>query len=245
MRIALISDIHGNLAALEAVLADLDTENIDKIVCLGDVALFGPQPRQVLARLKKLGHPVVMGNTDAWALDPQPFALRDEDSHRFYEVELWGARQLSVADLDYVNSFQPSVEITFSEGESLLCYHGSPRSNTDVILSTTLDDELEQMLTGFQATVMAGGHTHAQMLRRFGETTLMNPGSTGLAIIADPSTGKIRSPAWAEYAVVSWQADCLRIEFRRTPFDVTRLIRTALASDMPHADWWVRGRAGN
>lgn len=240
MQIALISDIHGNLPALEAVLAELEAEGIDQMVCLGDVALFGPQPRPVLALLKEVACPVVMGNTDAWALDPGPFEARDEDSHRFYGIELWGARELTTGALDYLSSFQPSVEVPFGGGESLLCYHGSPRSNTDTILSTTPDDELDPMLSDYQAIVMAGGHTHTQMLRRFRRTTLINPGSTGLPIVLDASTGKVRSPAWAEYALVGWQAGALGIEFRRTPYDIDSLIEVALACGMPHAEWWVR-----
>ncbi len=125
MKIALISDIHGNLPALEAVLAELNAEGVDEIVCLGDVALFGPQPRQVLAILRELGCPVVMGNTDAWALDPQPFEQRDEDSHRFYEVELWAVRQLSPSDLDQIGSFRPLVEIPLGGGENLLCFQAA------------------------------------------------------------------------------------------------------------------------
>jgi putative phosphoesterase len=244
MRIALISDIHGNLPALDAVLAELDAAAIDQIVCLGDVALFGPQPREVLARLKELGGPVVMGNTDAWALAPLPFEIRDEDSHRFYEVELWGARQLSAVDLDYMGSFQPSVETPLGSGQSLLCFHGSPRSNTEAILSTTPDDELGLMLSGCQVAIMAVGHTHAQMMRRFGATTLINPGSAGLPIVPDPLTGKARNPPWAEYAVVGWQAGSPRIEFRRTLYETSGLIRSALVCGMPHAEWWVRGWTG-
>jgi predicted phosphodiesterase len=240
MQIALISDIHGNLPALVAVLAELDAGGIHQIVCLGDVALFGPQPREVLSVLRELACPMVMGNTDAWALDPQPFEARDEDSPRFYKIELWGAGQLSADDLEYMSSFQPCVEITLGAGDNLFCFHGSPRSNTDAILSTTADDELAPMLSGWQATLMASGHTHTQMLRRFGETTLLNPGSAGLPVIPDPLTGKARSPAWAEYAVVSWQAGDLQIEFRRTAYDTSELIRAALSSGMPHAGWWAR-----
>ena len=244
MQIALISDIHGNLPALKAVLAELKAEGINQVVCLGDVALFGPQPAQVLGLLRELECPVVMGNTDAWALAPRPIEVRDEDSHRFYEVELWGARQLSPSDLDYVRCFQPTVELPLGRGTKLLCYHGSPRSNADVLLSTTSDDELQPMLSGFQATVMAGGHTHAQMLRRFGKAMLINPGSAGLPIEPALSTGRVRHPPWAEYAVVAYQAGGLRIEFRRTPFDSAALVQDALACGMPHADWWVRDWTG-
>jgi predicted phosphodiesterase len=70
MRIAIISDIHGNMVALDAALADIESEHVDQIVCLGDVAEFGPHPREVLARLRALGCPVIMGNTDERLIDP-------------------------------------------------------------------------------------------------------------------------------------------------------------------------------
>jgi predicted phosphodiesterase len=83
MRLALISDIHGNLVALEAVLAEIAQQNIahdsQHILCLGDVAAFGPQPLQVLARLQTIGCPVVMGNTDTEDDLEQAFA-----GHRAY-----------------------------------------------------------------------------------------------------------------------------------------------------------------
>jgi predicted phosphodiesterase len=73
MRMALISDIHGNLVALEAVMNDLERQGAERMVCLGDVAASGPQPRGVLQRLQALDCPVVMGNADAWLLEPQEY----------------------------------------------------------------------------------------------------------------------------------------------------------------------------
>jgi predicted phosphodiesterase len=235
-----MSDLHGNLAALEAVLADLDAQGIDQLVCLGDVAAFGPQPQEVFARLRALGCPIVMGNTDAWLLNPRPHETRDQDSQRVTEVELWSARQLSSADLDFVRTFQPTVELPLGGGATLLCFHGSPRSNSDLITATTQDSELEGMLGGFQAAVMAGGHSHSQMLRRFGDTMLINPGSAGLPYERVRAMGRVCHPPWAEYAVVGSVGRSLSIEFRRTPLDVDALIQVALDSGMPHAEWWIQ-----
>ncbi len=70
MRLALISDIHGNNVALEAVLTAISTQNITQVICLGDVASTGPQPCEVIKRLREIGCPVVMGNMDVWLLQP-------------------------------------------------------------------------------------------------------------------------------------------------------------------------------
>ncbi len=82
MRIALISDIHGNAVALDIVLDALKKQQVDSIICLGDVAASGPQPCQVIERLRAIGCPVVMGNTDDWLLQPQLKDKTDDFSRR-------------------------------------------------------------------------------------------------------------------------------------------------------------------
>ena len=245
MKIAIVSDVHGNLLALDAVLHEIQTEGIDRLVCLGDVAAFGPQPREVLERLRGLrvqpatrAH-FVMGNTDAWLLDPASHETRDANTQGVTEVEMWAARQLTGADRTFIQSFQPTVEVELDGGQLLLCFHGSPKALSDMIVDTTPEAELERMLAGVAGTVMAGGHSHAQMLRRHGELMLINPGSVGLPYQTSRATGEVRHPAWAEYAVVDANAGSLSVVFRRVSYDVQKLIQEALSCGMPHSEWWV------
>jgi hypothetical protein len=98
------------------------------------------------------------------------------------------------------------------------------------------------MLDGRRANAMAGGHSHMQMLRRCGETPLVNPGSVGPPYERALATGIAHHPPWAEYAVVGWAQASISVEFRRVPFDANALIQLALQSGMPHARWWTRGR---
>jgi putative phosphoesterase len=265
MRVALIADIHGNFVALEAVLANIAKERIHQIICLGDVAATGPQPRQVVERLRAIACLVVMGNADAWLLDPKPSNQTDETSRHLAEIDLWCATQLSHADLEYIRTFQPTVEILLDGNTSLLCFHGSPRSNTEIIESTTPEEALDRMLAGFHATVMAGGHTHTQMLRRHRDTIIINPGSVGLpferARIPDEQFNneqqtiaalktivfertktpeEVYNPSWAEYALVSSIDASLNIELRRVPLDIDAVVQAALDSGMPHSEWWVK-----
>jgi putative phosphoesterase len=202
MTVALISDIHCNLAALEAVLDALRAEPPDEIVCLGDVAATGPQPREVLHRLQGLGCPMVMGNADAELLDvPPPAPETDEEARRITDISRWCAAQLDDADRAFLASFQPKVEISLGEERRLLCCHGSPRSYDDVIVATTSDDELDGMIAGHDATIIAGGHTHIRMLRGYRGREIVNPGSVGLAYQFFPD-GSVRVPPWAEFALV-------------------------------------------
>jgi putative phosphoesterase len=230
VKTALIADVHGNLVALEAVLADIERRGAERVVCLGDVAATGPQPCEVIARLRELECPVVMGNTDQWLLDPTDDGDDDEDSHRIVEIDLWVRDQLEARDLAYLQTFPPLIELGW-----LLCYHGSPRSNEDVIVTTTPEAELERMLGGHAEQVLAGGHTHVQMLRRHNHSLVINPGSVGMPYERLPD-GTFHNPPWAEYAVVRRG----RIEFRRVPLDVRAVAGAALESGMPHAGWWVK-----
>jgi predicted phosphodiesterase len=236
MRIALISDIHGNLVSLEAALADVDRESVDQIVCLGDVASLGPQPCEVVARLRALGCACIMGNHDADLVHPD----WDPESDRWTtQVTAWCADQLSEADLGYLRSFQPLVEIPLGSRAALLCYHGSPRSNTDRILPTTPPEELDEMLAGHTATVMAGGHNHVQMIRRHKSTVIVDVGSVGLPFDQMPFEGLPAFVPWTEYGIVSWVNDVLSVDLRRVPIDLHAVKQAALASDMPGIDYWV------
>jgi putative phosphoesterase len=239
MRLALLSDIHGNPLALETVLADLSRRAIDQIVCLGDVAALGPHPCEAVERLQAVGCPVVMGNTDEWLLDPVPQEPESELEKRAMEAELWSARQLSPTHLDYLRTFQPEIEFPLEGGQNLLCFHASPLSNLKGITPATPAEELERLLAGRRATVIAAGHTHEQMLRRFGDLTLVNPGSVGFPAEVDPVSGRVQRPPWAEYALLESSGGALAIEFRRVPYDIAPNVEAVRRSGMPHAEAWA------
>ena len=203
MKIALVADIHGNLAALEAVAAALAVEWIDRVVCLGDVASTGPQPHEVLARLRELGWPVVMGNADAELLAPgDALPSASEDDRKIADITRWCADQIDDDDRAHIATFQPTIEASLGGGRRLHCCHGSPRSFNDVIVATTPDEELDEFLTGVEADVIAGGHTHRRMLRAHRGREIVNPGSVGLAYEFHPD-GSVRVPPWAEFAILT------------------------------------------
>jgi putative phosphoesterase len=241
VRVAILSDIHGNLVALEAVLTDLALEPPDQMICLGDVAATGPEPQATIDRLEHTGCRVVMGNTDAWLLDPQPEAGNDEDARRIEAIDFWCAAQLSRANREYLATFQPTVEVELGDDTTLLCFHGSPTSNTDVLLATPPEEELDRLFAGRRAAVMAGGHTHQPMIRRHRGMLIVNPGSVGLPFERGPAAGQVRNPPWAEYALIRWNSGQLGVELRRVPIDSEAVIERALASGMPHAEWWAEG----
>lgn len=241
-RVALLADIHGNAVALGAVLRDLERQRIDQVVCLGDVFATGPQPRAALAALRRLGCPVVMGNADVWLLDPAP-AAGDDDGRRWLAIDAWCLGQLGADDLAFVRTFRPTVELALGDGQTVLCFHGSPRSNRESLRAAAPEAELARALGGAEATVLAGGHTHEPLLRRVGRSLLVNPGSIGLPF-ERPTAGANdvgRNPPWGEYAIVAIDAGHLEVGFRRVPLDVDAVIAAALDSGMPEAAWWAEG----
>jgi len=176
MRIAFISDIHGNFHSLELVLADIQQSQVNQIVCLGDVASLGPQPREVIARLRELGIPIVMGNHDNYLLTPE---LMKDQLPWLRTTELWGLEQLSTDDLDFIRTFKPYLKFSLDPNTTLLAFHGSPRSNEEFLYPDTLPEDMEEAFTGQTAQVLVGGHTHVQMVTQFKGKTFLNPGSVG------------------------------------------------------------------
>ncbi|HET7567735.1 MAG TPA: metallophosphoesterase family protein, partial [Gaiellaceae bacterium] len=165
MRLALLSDQHGNDVAFAAALADVERLGVDEVVCLGDVVQGGPQPAETLDRLAALGCATVLGNADAFLLEvpadsPEPIGERQ------LEVREWTLSQLSPAHLQQIRSFQPVVRREL-DGVALLCFHGSPRSYDDVLLPE-LGEEALAPFRGHDATLLAGGHTHLQWTTRIG-----------------------------------------------------------------------------
>lgn len=235
MRVGLISDLHGNLEALEAVLAELERDRLDQLVCLGDLTV-GPQGPETLALVRRLGCPVVQGNWDAWLAEGIP-PLRGDHGRKLVEQGEWWTEQLSPADLKYLGELPSTLELEL-DGGGLLCFHGSPRSHSDAIHFGTTDDELEALLDGREATILAGGHTHMQLLRPYGRSLFLNPGSVGLPFERWPPSDATRVLPWAEYAVLEVGRQ-LSVDLRRVDYDVEGLLRLTLESGMPHAEWWV------
>ncbi|MGI8689182.1 MAG: metallophosphoesterase family protein [Thermomicrobiales bacterium] len=235
MRIGLIADIHGNCIALDTVLAALERERVNELICLGDVAALGPQPGEVIARLRELGCPVVMGNTDAWLLASSPVTGADAIDRT---MTPWCVAQLTDEDRAYVGAFPAVIKRSLGAGRTLLCFHGSPRSFDDKIIAATPDNDLDAMFSGYNAAILTGGHTHIAMMRRYRDYQIINPGSVGL-----PGIGSVRpynrDVHWAEYAVLDVDDDQTRIAFHRIALDVEKMIAAAYASGMPEPAWWA------
>lgn len=213
MRLALISDQHGNDVAFRAVIEDLERIGVDNVVCLGDVVQGGNEPAQTLDRLAALGCDTVLGNADAFLLEV-PAESNEEITERQLERREWTLSQLSESHLDQIRSFAPVVRREI-EGVRMLCFHASPRNYEDVLLPESGDDALEPFL-GHDAALLAGGHTHLQWTRRIGDALFVNPGSVGFSYDRHTDPPAIRS--LAEWALVTALAGAVAVEFRQVAY---------------------------
>ncbi|MCQ3932373.1 MAG: metallophosphoesterase [Chloroflexi bacterium] len=239
MRLAIISDIHGNLTALEAALTDIRAASPDQIVFLGDIADRGPQPHEVIQCVQSLNCPAVMGNTDDLLVaPPSATELNKQAEVPFWGMMQWCRVQLSADDLAFMRTFQPMLTIPLDNRRNLLCYHGSPRSNMDRIWVSTPDDELKAMFSQQTAPIMIGGHTHLPLFRRLHDQIILNPGSIGLAFTPTPDGRELNNNR-AEYLILTAERGRLSVEFRQVVYSLDHYIQMVQKSGMPHQAWWL------
>jgi putative phosphoesterase len=238
-RIALISDIHANEVALRAVLADIERRGVDQTVCLGDVADLGPHPKAVVEILGTLGCPCILGNHDEFLLEPELVRSYSTIPRIVASVD-WSRDQLSGAELDFLRGFQSGLDIELGGGAFLQLFHGTPRSNQENLFATTPPDQVDEMLGGRTATVMAGGHTHIQMIRQHDGCLLVNPGSVGMPFKRYPEGVTPSIMSYAEYAIVEESAGAIGVNLCRVPIDKDKLRRANSEIDHPMRDALLR-----
>ncbi|MEM6927759.1 MAG: metallophosphoesterase family protein [Myxococcota bacterium] len=230
MRLAIVSDIHANLDALDAVLAHIDRTGADRIVCLGDTVDLGPRPVATVQRLQARCDVIIRGNHDPLDESPQTEFLAD--------LAAWTRDQLD-PDLRAWLRALPTEAVIELDGTSVWCVHGSPRSDTDSVLASTPQSRLRAWMAGRVHDVLACGHTHVQVCRKVDDTLVVNVGSVGMPFL-EPFDG--RPPVvmpWAEYAVVTSVEGVASVDLQRVPYDQAQLRHTVRDSGMPHADAWL------
>ncbi len=240
MRLAILSDIHGNAYALEIALADLEKHPADALVCLGDAIQGGCQPHETVLRLRELVMPIVMGNADDWLLKGQDISGPEEISaaefRKMQAVREWSLSKLTDEDRAFIAAFQPTITIPLSDTKKLLCYHGTPASFDEILLPDTPYENFLSALGGDAGFLYCGGHTHVQFMRRVRDTFHFNPGSVGRAYSHHQPDDDFHTDAIVEYAVLTVEDERVALEFRRVPYDANAVIEIYRASGRPHAE---------
>jgi putative phosphoesterase len=193
VRVAALYDVHGNLPALEAVLADVDAAEVETIVSGGDL-VAGPLPSECLTLLRKRETRFIRGNADRLVLS----RATDEDA--------WMDDRLTAEERAEVAAWPTILTLDVDGLGRVLFCHGSPRSDDEVLTARTREEFVAEALEGAEADVIVCGHTHHQFDRRIGARRLVNAGSVGLPYEGRPGA--------------FWALLGPGVELRRTEYDI-------------------------
>lgn len=243
-RLAALSDVHGNLLALEAVLADIEAQGTpDAHWVLGDLAAFCPWPVQTIARLRALPNSAFLqGNTDRylvtgrrptipvaqspdeWAQATATLAQRDANFR-------WTTERLSFADYEFLRDLPSRLEMEVPGYGRVVAVHATPSDDETNLYPTTPEEEVRPHLADLDARLMLYGHTHRPMDRTVGGVRLVNAGSVGLPLDGDPR------PA---YALLDFEGRECAVTLRRVTYDRQAVLDELERVDHP-AKAWVGG----
>ncbi|MEA2507550.1 MAG: hypothetical protein QOH48_2168 [Actinomycetota bacterium] len=219
MRVAVLSDIHGNLLALDAVMTDIETQHPDEIWCGGDLAWGGPWPSECINRVREAGWPTVRGNTDVWITgDPQTV---EGEAEREQMESVAKAHNISKEDAAWLLS----LPVGHSGAGSLLLVHGTPQSP---FTAPPPDAPAAEFTPYFgEAAVVVYGHVHKAFVRRLSDGTIVaNPGSVGFPEDAET----------ASYLLIDLEGAEWVLRIRRVSFDRRGALAQARAVGGPVAD---------
>lgn len=225
MRLAVISDIHGNAPALEAVLQDIRAEDVNGIVVGGDT-IAGPLPSETLTLLQECGIPThfVCGNHDSDVVR----TLAGEDpggmSERADEIARWIAGKLSPEHKQLVSSWQTTYEIEMDGWDTVLFCHATPNSDTYAFSCLTPEAKLLPLFQNLDASLLVCAHTHMQFDRIIAGVRVVNTGSVGMAI---GRTG-------ADWLVIDDD-----ILFKHSDYNLAKAATQIRQSDYPYAKEFV------
>ncbi len=242
--LALITDIHGNSGALDAVLADIDRRAVRHIVNLGDTVYGSLDPAGTAQRLIERSIPSIVGNQDRIVYDPSPAIRASADWH-------FAMERLSPAQVDWMRSQQPTLRI-----DDLFCCHGTPTSDETPLLEDIRphgvflrnDAAIAALLAGIDASLIACAHSHVPRVVRLADgRTVVNPGSVGIPAYNDdvpyPHIMEAGSPH-ARYALVAQTDAGWRIDLIAVAYDWLAAAASAEAHGRPDRAAWIRsGRA--
>jgi len=223
MRVAILSDIHGNSLALDAVLADIEAQGgVDQFWLLGDYVALGPDPVGVLARLDKLPYTTfIRGNTDRYvAHDERPFPLKEtvlekpELLDRYVELNsgfAWAKGAVTAVNkLNWLAELPLEHRVTLLNGTRVLCVHAAPGTDDGDGFKPGMDEaQMVEQLAGCDAEIVFVGHTHLRMKEQVGDTLLINLGSVSnpvgddlrakYVILTSDETSTTISPRFVDY----------------------------------------------
>ncbi|HEX8832620.1 MAG TPA: metallophosphoesterase family protein [Abditibacteriaceae bacterium] len=249
MKLAIISDIHSNLPALEAVMDDLKIQSPDVVVVAGDFINRGPQPAEVWSLLQSTGWTLLRGNHEDYIIAQcAPLEPDDPLSTPLWQPARWTAEQVGKRG-DELQALPLCLSLDAPDGGKISVVHGTAQRNNEGIFPTTPDEYMAELIGDTSLSLFCCGHTHQSLIRKFGCTLVVNAGAVGLPFNGDPR---------AQYAIATWHDGAWQAELRAVEYDrgrtraafdsnrfapdagpLWRIIAHELETARPHLGQWV------
>lgn len=225
VKLAFISDIHGNALALDAVLKDIVQKETDKVFVLGDLCYRGPEPKRSLELVRSLNTDVIKGNADEWVVrGVQNGEVPDQAFEIMNKERDWTYAKLNSDDIDYISKLPTELNLEYNNFK-IHAFHATPISLFDVVQPHEHDDLIEEKLMKRNADLYIYGHIHKPYVRYINGKCIVNTGSVGL-----PFDGL----NMASYVVVDIGKDISQVSIHRVKYNVHDVIDQLRESDYPN-----------
>jgi putative phosphoesterase len=230
MRIAVFTDVHGNILAMEAIMKGIKDQGVDKVAFLGDIMMTGPRPQEVFDALSAMNPDIwIRGNTDDWFSEiNEDFVPKNEKEIRIKGNVLWAKPRIKAGVMDVLSQKPISTDCTFENVDITFC-HGSPGDYYQGIKYDMDKDELEEIYAGTKSRIIVCGHTHIRLNMRYRDLTVQNFGPVSI-----PLDGSFRD---ARYGIIqiSSSGEAAFIN-RECPFDLDAYFKDMEQLGYPEVD---------
>lgn len=214
MRIAILSDIHGNNVAFEAVLEDIRYKGMEEIIIAGDHFNDIPQPMQVFNKLNMTKAWIIKGNKEERVLNYHKGKFPEWNSYLQMASFLWTYKQFNAEVFDYIQKLPEQIVIELPEKDSIRVVHGSPFKIDELLYPNKDEDRIEKLLSSIKEKVLIYGHIHTQWHRRIADKLIINPGSVGISY---------NKKGFAEYSIIEWNSEQWEVEECLVEYDKLKL----------------------
>lgn len=231
VKIAFISDIHGNAVALEAVLQDIRKKNIEKICVLGDICYRGPEPKKALELVRSLQADVIKGNADEWVVrGVKKGEVPDMALEMMSKERDWIFSKLEQIDIDYLSQLPTELKLV-EQGIDIYAFHATPSSLFEIIPQNAEDSLLhEKVLSKQDSTIYLYAHIHKPYIRYINGKVIMNIGSVGL-----PFDGVTK----ASYGVIHINESGFSTSIERVDYDTEKVMKQYTETNYPNGEMMI------
>lgn len=234
MKIAVFSDIHGNIEALQEVMQDIKREEVDKLYCLGDLVGYGPYPNEVIEMIKENEIETVMGNYDqgvGFNLDDCGCAYKTKAKQKLGDRSLeWTQKEVTEENKKILKALKENIKFE-AAGQKVLLVHGSPRKINQYLFFNHPESSIKRMMDQYEADIMLTGHTHLPYFKKIKDKVIINDGSVGKQKPFNKEQEKYSTEA--KYIIVDISEETVNTELRSVPYDYEKIAQAINDSELP------------